>query len=232
MMLIIIIIIISCFLSVLSYLQKRLHVCQAECLAPGAYGKIFWKQPFRGNRRDCFAIQDSIKFSRPFPFAMNHEHFSSQLFIRYPSSILHIELGRISSYSYGGLKTSCVGWSSGDVGGDGSPAPKVLLWHAGLLQTWHVSVHSCGWHLREQRNRTFFCFRYWQESYGPEARSTDATYGPSNFCFREDSFCFREDGGFAPGKIVRCFREDSFCFREYFWKFREDGDFGVFHCIS
>ena len=100
------------------YSQKRLHVCQAECLAPGAYGKIFWKQPFRGNRRDCFAIRDSIKISRPFPFAMNHEHFSSQLFIRYPSSILHIELGRISSHGYRGLRISCVGWSSGDVGGE------------------------------------------------------------------------------------------------------------------
>ena len=108
-------------------LQKRLHVCQAECLAPGAYGKIFWKQPFRGNRRDCFAIRDSIKFSRPFPFAINHEHFSSQLFIRYPSSILHIELGRISSHRYGGLKISCVGWSSGDVGGMDHQRPILKL---------------------------------------------------------------------------------------------------------
>ena len=106
--------------------SKKYYVAfrsQAGCLAPGAYGKIFWKQPFRGNRRDCFAIRDSIKFSRPFPFAINHENFSSQLFIRYPSSILRIELGRISSYRYGGLKVSFVGWSSGDVGGDGSPVP-------------------------------------------------------------------------------------------------------------
>ena len=59
-----------------------------------------------------------------------------------------------------------------------------------------------------------------------------ASYGPFNFCFREDSFCSREDGGFGFRENFWEFREDSFCFREYFWKFREHGDFGVFHCIS
>ena len=83
----------------------------------GSIRKIFWKQPFRGNRRDGFAIQDSMNIFKPFAFAINHENFSSQLFIGYPSSTLRIELGRISGYRYGGLKVSFVGWSSGDVGG-------------------------------------------------------------------------------------------------------------------